>query len=75
MNANAAAVTKVLKRYNFAKESFTTQQMSSMAWVALEDSIAYNSNLFSRVIEVLETNGYLVEVSGRKALKVTKAGA
>lgn len=72
MTANAAAVTKVLKRYNFAKASFASRQMSAMVWVDLAESIAYNHALSMRIVEVLELSGYVVETVGRKALKVTK---
>lgn len=72
MTANAAAVTKVLKRYNFAKTSFASRQVSSLVWVTLSESVAYNDNLYLRVIEVLGIAGYEVEPSGRFILKVSK---
>ena len=75
MTANAAAVTKLLKRYNFSKASFATRQVSKTAWVYLEDSIAYDSSLYARMIEVIAIAGYSVEPSGRKVLKVAKVGA
>jgi hypothetical protein len=72
MTANAAAVTKVLTRYNFAKTSFVSRQVSSIVWVTLSESIAYNNDLYLRTIEVLGLAGYEVEPSGRFVLKVSK---
>lgn len=75
MTAHAGTVTKLLKRYNFNKESFRTNQLPTRVFIDLGDSIAYNHELSIRLVEILENHGYTVELSGRRMISLTKGEA
>lgn len=75
MTANAAAVTKTLKSYHYAKDLFTSRQLGEKVILSLTDVIAYNHDRYFRLIEVLEGEGYNVYLSGRTRLYITKVSA
>lgn len=73
MTAHAATVTKTLRSYHYAKDLFTSRQLGAKVIVELVDAVAYNHDRYFRVIEVLETEGYAVEMIGRHKFYITKA--